>query len=320
MAGYIAQSSPGAVLMPGGRHPAMRELSPTRTVVFLSRSMPESDLLALLRQGAGRKDVVFAFRGWGDGPVTDMFAYVHSLMEKLPPQIRKQPPQIIVLPAAFRAYRIHYAPAVLHRDNDGKWYLLQGAKTLDGAVAAIRARSFGERVSRQYRVSEPDQAGVMREKMRRKDLNAEISAAGQSINRLAEGGMTLPAHREPSYGSHTPYIAAAADIVHPKTGAVLYPKGTRFNPLALDPHGKRALAVIDGRSRWQVAFARHLFKAKPDTLVLYTRLGTLADEGFPAYPLDKAMQGRLKVTGVPTYYRQSGYRFDVFTVRPGDAS
>lgn len=319
IAGYVDKAQPGTMLLPNGQHPAMRELSPTRTVVFLSKSMPEPSLLALLKQGAGRKEVVFAFRGWGNGPVTDMFRYTRSLIEKMPPQVRQNPPQIIVMPAAFRTYRINYVPAVLHRDSDNKWYLLQGAQSLDSAVATIRARRFNERVSQQYRVSEPDQAELMRKKMQQKDLNQQISAAQQSIRKLTDGSITLPVNKDKRIYHYTPYIAAAGNIINPKTRAVLYPKGTRFNPLALDPHGKRSLAVIDGTSRWQIEFARHLLKGKPDTLVLYTRLGRLADAGIPAYPLDKAMEGRLKVTGVPTYYRQNGYRFDVVAVLPGDA-
>ena len=86
--------------------------------------------------------------------------------------------------------------------------------------------------------------------------------------------------------------------------------------LALDPHGQRALVVIDGRSRWQIEFARHLMKKKPDTLVLYTRLGYLRDAGLPASPLDGAMKSRLNVAGVPTYYRQNGLSFDVVALQP----
>lgn len=317
IAGYTGQSGQSTMLLPNGQHPTMRELSPTRTVVFLSRSMPETALIHLLKQGAGRKDVVFAFRGWGDGPVTDMFKYSKTLLGKLPAQARKKPPQVIVMPAAFREYRIHYVPAVLHHDNDNKWYLLQGAQSLDGAIDTIRARRFNERVSRQYRVSEPDQAVVMEQKMKRQDVRPHIHAAQQSARKLLEGTVTLPANTEYRRYNYAPFVASTSDIVNPRDGKVLYPKGTRFNVLALDPQGKRAMAVIDGRSRWQVEFARHLVANKPDTLVLYTKLGYLANAGIPASPLDAAMKGRLKVTGVPTYYRQNGMVFNVVAVREG---
>ena len=124
------------------------QLAQADTVVFVSRAMPEAELLKLLVQGAGRKGTVFLYRGWGSGGADSAFAYAEALMRKLPPAARRNPPQIMVLPAAFRRYRIAYAPAVLHRDG-GKWYLVQGAGTLDKAVAAVKRREFKHRLSRQ---------------------------------------------------------------------------------------------------------------------------------------------------------------------------
>lgn len=319
VAGYAAQSKQGVMILPNGQNPTMREMSPTRTMVFLSRSMPKPSLIALLKQGAGRKDVVFAFRGWGDGPVTDMFAYSRNLVSKLPASMRNNPPQIIVMPSAFREYSISHAPAVLHRDTDEKWYLVQGVRSINDAIGKIRSRSFNRRLSQQYRVTEPDQAEVMRLKMKQKDLKPTLNAAKQGVLNMLKGNLDIPSNREKRRFNYTPYVAASTDIYDPKTGTVLYPKGTRFNVLALDPSGNRTLVVIDGRSSWQVEFAKHLLKMKSDTLVLYTRLGRLDGAGIPANPLDKTMQSRLKVTGVPTYYRQNGYSFDVVAVRPGDA-
>ena len=304
------------MVLPNGQNPTMQELSETKTVVFLSRSIPEPTLLALLKQGAGRKEVVFAFRGWGEGPVTDMFNYSRTLVEKLPPEVRRNPPQIIVMPAAFREYRINYAPAVLHRDSDNQWYLLQGAQSLDGAIGTIKARRFKERVSQQYKVIEPDQAEIMQRKMRQEDMKPHIEAAQKGVRQLMDGSIELPVNTAYRRYQMTPYVPAAADIVNPRDGKVIYPKGTRFNALALDPQGSRALVVIDGRSSWQTRFARELLKRKPDTLVLYTKLGHLENAGVPAYPLDVSMRDRLKVNSVPTYYRQNGYQFDVVAVQP----
>ena len=148
------------------------------------------------------------------------------------------------------------------------------------------------------------------------DMRQHIRSAQQGAQQLLEGGINLPTNTGYRQYRYTPYVAAGADIRHPGNGTVLYPKGTRFNVLALDPHGQRALVVIDGRSRWQIEFARHLMKKKPDTLVLYTRLGYLRDAGLPASPLDGAMKSRLNVAGVPTYYRQNGLSFDVVALQP----
>ena len=53
----------GTRKMAAGQNPTMEELQNTKTVVFLSRAMPEQIVLGLLEQGAGRQDVVFAYRG-----------------------------------------------------------------------------------------------------------------------------------------------------------------------------------------------------------------------------------------------------------------
>lgn len=302
-----------------GQNPTMQELSATRTVIFLSRSIPEHSLLGLLKQGAGRKDVVFAFRGWGEGSVNDMFAYTQSLIKKLPHAMRQNPPQIIVMPQAFKEYRIHYVPAVVHQDTDKKWYLIQGMQSLDTTLGYIRARKFNERLSQQYRVSEPDQAEIMQRQMQGRDMEPHIKAAQQGIQQLIDGSIDLPMNTAYRKFNFAPYVAAGANIINPANGSIVYRKGTRFNVLALDPRGQRALVVIDGRSRWQVEFARYLVKNKPDTVVLYTQLGQLADADMTASPLDNTMKSRLNVSGVPTYYRQNGLNFDVIAIKPGGA-
>ena len=131
--------------LPYGVNPTMAELSGTRTVVFVSRAMPEQILLTLLEQGAGRDDVVFAFRGWGEGGVDKMFAYADGLYKKLSPKARQTPPNIVVQPGSFAAYDIRYAPAVLHRDSNNKWYLVQGALSIDASIGQIKARRFDRR-------------------------------------------------------------------------------------------------------------------------------------------------------------------------------
>ncbi|WP_281785817.1 TrbC family F-type conjugative pilus assembly protein [Uruburuella suis] len=301
--------------LPYGVNPTMAELSGTRTVVFVSRAMPEQILLTLLEQGAGRDDVVFAFRGWGEGGVDKMFAYADGLYKKLSPKARQTPPNIVVQPGAFAAYDIRYAPAVLHRDSNNKWYLVQGALSIDASIGQIKARRFDRRLSQQWKVTEPDQAEVMKKMAEKHDWAAEAKRAAAAVKQEMQGQIALPYATESQRYRHTPFVAAQADIRHPKTGAVLYRKGTRFNVLALDPAGKRAIVVIDGSSKWQLEFARALLKRKPDVVVLYTHLGRLAESGLQAAPLDAGMQRQLQVKAVPSYYSQYNDYFNVFVVK-----
>ncbi|MGN6879502.1 TrbC family F-type conjugative pilus assembly protein [Neisseria sp. P0020.S005] len=309
------QLTAGSRRLPAGQNPTMEELQHTRTVVFLSRSMPEQIVLGLLEQGAGRKDVVFAYRGWGNGSVEEMFDYTDTLYKKLSQRAKKNPPNIIVQPAAFAEYQITYVPALLHQDSNNKWYLVQGVQNINASVNAVKERRFNQRLSQQWRVSEPDQADVMRRQAQKRDWNKEAAQARQDAQAALAGRLNLPAAAERKITHVIPYQMAAFDITDPKTGKVLYPRGTRFNVLALDPAGVRGLVVIDGRNAWQVRFAQAMKKYHPDLVVLYTRLGRLDDAGLNAAPLDDRTRKLLQVKAVPTYYRQNGKHFDVVEVK-----
>lgn len=309
------QLTAGSRRLPAGQNPTMEELQNTRTVVFLSRSMPEQIVLGLLEQGAGRKDVVFAYRGWGNGSVEEMFNYTDTLYKKLSQRAKKNLPNIIVQPAAFAEYRITYVPALVHQDSDNKWYLVQGVQSINASVNAVKERRFNQRLSQQWRVSEPDQADVMRRQAQKRDWNKEVAQARQDAQAALVGRLNLPAAAERKITRLIPYQTAAFDIRDPKTGKVLYPRGTRFNVLALDPAGVRGLVVIDGSNAWQVRFAQAMKKYHPDLVVLYTRLGRLESAGLNAAPLDDRTRKLLQVKAVPTYYRQNGKHFDVVEVK-----
>lgn len=303
-------------VLPPGDNPARHEMESVRTVVFISRSMPETDLLNLFKQGSGRSDIAFAFRGWGDGSMKDIYDYTYGLMRKLPENVRKKPPQIIVHPKSFREYGITHVPAVAHRDTDGKWYLIQGMLTIDATVEKIRRREFNYRLSQQWRVSEPDQAEILRRQVLKHDWKNEGRKAAQAVEKKLEGLINLPTFSESRHFSFMPLVAASYDIRHPATGRVVYPKGTRFNVLALDPKGRHEFVVIDGNARWQIEFARNLGKQRPGLLVFYTKLGGLRTAGIPASPLDPFMQRTMRIVGVPSYYSQNGMNFEVFQIHP----
>jgi len=308
---------PNEMLMPSGQNPAVRQLAEIKTVVFVSRAMPETELLKLLTQGAGRKDTVFLYRGWGNGGADKAFDYAEHLVRRLPEAARRNPPNIMVMPQAFRQYRIGYVPAMLHLDG-GKWYLVQGVPDLATALRAVERKTFNHRLGRQWRVSEPDQAEVMRAAAARFDWRAHARQTVKALNRQMEGSMDLPTATTISNRLFTPYIAADHDIRHPSTGAVVYPKGTRFNVLALDPAGHRSILVIDGRDARQVRYAQRIMRERPQTILFYTRLGGLADVGLPASPLTPPLAGRLNLRTVPTYMQQQGTAWRMVSVPPFD--
>ena len=311
------QLRPGEMLMPSGQNPAMRQLAGVETVVFVSRAMPEAELLKLLAQGAGRKDTVFLYQGWGSGGADTAFDYAEHLVRRLPESARRNPPNIMVMPQAFRLYRISHVPALLHQ-NGGKWYLVQGVPDLAAALGAVERKDFGRRLGRQWRVSEPDQAAVMRAAAERFDWQAHGRRTVQALNRQMAGSMDLPTATEISNRLVAPYATATYDIRHPATGAVVYPKGTRFNVLALDPSGRRSILAVDGRDGRQVRYAQRIMRERPQTVLFYTRLGGLADAGLTASPLTPPLAQRLGIRSVPTYMQQQGDAWRMVSVPPFD--
>lgn len=301
-------------MLPAGQSPAMAELAATRTVVFVSRSMPEHVLLPLLAQGAGRRDTVFLYRGWGEAGVDTVFEYVEALLKKLPAAAQQNPPNIMVLPSAFATYRITHVPAVLHQ-NAGKWYLVQGSLSLDGTLDVIRQRRFDSRLSRQWRVSEPDQAAVMQAMAKKFDWAAEQKRAAEAVKAQMAGSLDLPTASNTSNRLYTPYMTANFDVKSPQ-GRLIYPAGTRYNVLALDPAGTRSLLVINGQDARQIRYAQQIVQQRPQTVVLYTRLGSLAGAGIQASPINAMLAQRLGVSQVPTYLQQQGVDFRVVTIKP----
>ena len=223
----------------------------------------------------------------------------------------------MVLPAAFRRYRIAYAPAVLHRDG-GKWYLVQGASTLDNAVTAVKKREFNRRLSRQWRISEPDQTEIIKAAAARFDWQGAAKQAAQSAAQRLEGVTDLPLAREVSNRLYTPYSVTGFDIRDPQSGRVLYPRGSRFNVLALDPQGNRSLVVVDGRDGRQVRYAQRIVRERPQTVVLYTRLGRLAGAVPSAFPLNPTLIRRLGLRSVPSYLQQQGTEWRIVSAPPAD--
>lgn len=303
-------------MLPEGQNPETASLSQVRTVVFLSRSMPENTTISLLNDGAGKNDTLFIYRGWGRSRgLNEMFAYAEKLHKKLSPSAQKTPPNIMVYPAAFEAYQIQYVPAVLHKDNDEKWYLVQGAISLEGSIRAIQERRFDRRLSQQYAVIEPDQAKVMSEKMKNHDWESEAKQAVEEIQQQTEGVIDLPHVTKSNTTEFIPYEPTTYDVRSPKTGQIIYPKGTQFNLLSIDPSGKRQLLAIDGRNDKQIALAKKMIHKQPEVIILYTKLGAIGKAGFYAMPLNQSIAKRLHIRAVPTLISQRGLKFVVKEIK-----
>lgn len=278
------------------------------TVVFISHAIPENDLMRLLEQGAGRKEILFVLRGFPQGKPQKNNILIKKLAERQA-KAKKPMPNIMVYPQAFRAYNITRVPAVLHKNQDGKWYMAQGGLNIDSAVASIERHQYGITLSRQWAVTEPDQAELIRQKVmeqaaKNKDKWAERSA--QLVQKKIQGEMTLPYAQKTATDTFTPYYTMQYDLIDPQSKKVLIAKGTKLNVLANDTSSQGSFLFVDGRDDWQVQFASEVRKKSPDTYIFYTQKGKLAQ----GIPLDKGLAERLQVSVVPTLLIKKGNQFE----------
>ena len=277
------------------------------TVVFISHSIPENELMRLLEQGAGRKDTLFVLRGFpnGDGKKSKLF---HKLTEKYA-KAKKPIPNIMIYPQAFRAYNITKVPAVLHKNQDGKWYMAQGGLNIDNAVAALERHQYSTVLSRQWQVTEPDQAEFMRQqamKIVEQNKNKWDKRAAQLVQKKIQGEMSLPYAQKTATDTFTPYYTMTHDLIDPKSKKVLIAKGTKLNLLGNDTTSQGSFLFVDGKDDWQVQFADEVRKKSPDTYIFYTQKGRLNN----GIPLDKGLAERLQVSVVPTLLIKKGNQFE----------
>lgn len=298
-------------MLPAGRTPDQQAMidNGVDTVVFISRSMPEQSLMALFNQGAGSRKTVFVMRGWGSADIRDAFKWTDQIRERL----GGREPNILIHPAAFDAYRIDKVPAMVHKDTDGKWYLIQGTTSLEDTVAHIRERRFDQVISRQWPVKENSQIEEDRKGWASVNWQQQESLIAAELKAQIEGKITLPWASESKSYAFKPYFELSFDMRNHE-GRLLLPKGSRINLLAANPGGKTVAVFIDGRDDWQVDFAAGIKDRYPAATVFYTKLGGIEGR-VKAFPLTEEAQNRLQVRVVPSVYVQNGTEFQVRTFR-----
>ncbi|MBO7082201.1 MAG: hypothetical protein J6V99_09240 [Neisseriaceae bacterium] len=286
------------------------EANRAKTVIFISQSIPENDLIRLLDQGSGRDDVLFVYRGFIGGENKNSIDFMKKLAQRYM-KSKKPMPHVMVYPQAFRAYNVGKVPAVLHQNADGNWYMAQGGLNINNAIAAIERHQYKMPLSRQWKVAEPDQAEYMREQTRRIAIQNQEKWDNYNANLVQQkiqGEITLPYAKADKTDLFTPYYTLPEDIIDPKTKKVIAPKGTKINILGNDTDNGGSILIVDGRDVWQVNFANEILKKDADAIIFYTQKGKLPD-GI-ALPLDKGIAERLSVQVVPTLLIKKGNQFE----------
>lgn len=281
-----------------------------RTFVFISRSMPDSALMPLLRYGADNPQIVFVMNGWGSANIDDAFKWSEELNRKF----GGREPTIIIHPKAFETYKISKVPAMVHQDADNKWYLMQGTTTIDATIKEIQARNFARPISQQWPVGEKSQIKVDEDEWKRINWSEVDKAYEKDLREQLEGRLTLPWATENKTYRFKPIYTLEYDMRNEK-GKILLPRGAKINLLAANPKAKTVMLFIDGRDPWQIKFAQGVTSRYPNAIVFYTKLGNIMGQLRPAYPLIEQIKDRMQVNVVPAAYIQDGIEFQVKTFK-----
>lgn len=288
------------------------DLQSIKTVVFISLSMPERTLRALLNQGSGRDDTMFVLRGWSP-------PNMQGVLERLAPMIdkREAPPTVMFHPEAFRLYKVSQVPVVLHKTKAGPWRRTTGEISLDGAIEEIE-RGPKAFVGPTWKVEEPDILEIIEERARKFDWEGTVRQARQRAYDRMFDGIQVPSASVTSNTSFDPSIVVDKDVRDPQ-GRLIVARGTVVNPLDHQPFSAAVIA-IDPYDQKQLVLAQQWINEYPNSIVFVTRNAIHSDGrptwavlGKQTYPLNESYLNRFGIKAVPSLVRQFGKRMMVHT-------
>lgn len=295
--------------------------SPTKTVVFISLSMPDSTLKSLFAAAREREDVLFVVRGWTPPNFTRVLQKVRSLF----PDPTLSDVNVVIDPYPFRVYKVAHVPVFLHQRAGGDWHRLTGEITLDGAIEEIDKGNFNRVVGRTFKVVEPDVVEEFQKRADAYDWEKEKKRLIDKTLANAERGapsVNLPRAERSREFWVDPSITLGSDVVAPD-GRVAAKAGTQINPLAYMAFSKSFVAFDPDDTR-QVAIAKQWVRDNGPATLLATHLPpvekgkpTLAQRmGQPVYSLSSALVERMGLVAVPSLVQQQGLVLHIREERP----
>jgi conjugal transfer pilus assembly protein TraW len=288
-----------------GKNPATEAVLKAKTAVFISMSMPDRELSALLDEGRGRRDVVFFLRGLEGNNGRKTNEHIKAVTD-FKNRLREGQPVVAVLPQAFARWDVTRVPVVMHESVvDHKWYRVDGAISIESATRDIDAGVKSRATGMTWPVSEQDLADVFRDRMQHYDWKAWQGRTAANMKRQMDLGTPLPlAQRDTRYTVDLS-VTFPQDIRDQK-GNLIIAKGTRYNPLAKSGLPGSAIVIIDPADERQIAMARTWMQRYPHGRLLVTHfdeegLSTLVQQtGIKPMMLDKIIVKRFQLQAAPS--------------------
>lgn len=294
---------------------------PTKTVVFVSLSMPEADLKNLFAQGRGRADVLFVLRGWKP----PAFVALAQKVKRLMMDAGGLDINVVIDPYPFRTYNVKQVPVFLHERSGGDWRRVTGAISLDRAIDEIERGNFNKTLGVTYRIAEPD---IVEEIQKRADgfdwekEKAKITARYETNMDGSKPLVTLPRVEVSREFFVDPSITVNEDVIG-SDGKVAVPKGATVNPFSIMNFSKSFIA-FDPSDAKQVLLAQRWTRERGPVMLLATHLPaptkgkpTLAQMmGQSVYPLSPELVERFGIVAVPSFVQQQGLLLRINEQKP----
>ena len=304
-------------------NPAPAVAPPRQLTVFVSRSLPDSELRALFIAAAGRRDVRIVFRGIRPGErLNDAIHDLHALLRGI-----ESPPAVELDPPAFRAAGVTAVPVLLLQERGQTVARVQGTLALDWFEREVAAGRHGDlgTYGPVRDIVEPDLIEELQRRVATLDWNRLRNQAAARYWQRATFVELPPATANRRYSVDLS-VTVGNDITAPD-GRFVARAGDRLDPLQFLPFTQR-LIVFDATRPEQVAMARRLAadNGGKRTVLLATRLDRTAGWesldtleqtlAAPVYLLNAAVRDRFRLERAPAVVEAVDGRLWVREIKP----
>ena len=243
-------------------------------MMFLSKSMPDKDLMASL-EVAAKFSMPVSFIGLlkGSGTITNTAKKLRGLAQQAGMSEDREP-QVLLNPIAFEKYAITVVPTIIRDMGDGTFHRLEGSINVNYFLDAVAQQEGADRLNQRvgpiWQIEEISLVDEMKKRMEAIDWEAKKTAAVQRFwgnQRM----YSLPPASKNEQWKIDPTVRVVKDMVDPK-GNVLAKAGTVINPLA-QAYAPLRMIVINPQSQQELEWAKsyreaHVFLGQ--TMVLAT--------------------------------------------------
>lgn len=279
--------------------------------LFASRSMPELELVEMMREASGNPKAVVVFRGiYPNENFKEAFSDIQRIIDKAR---LDAPPKVEIDPVKFRTFRVLEAPEIVYAKGDEAIIRARGTFSIDWLMQELefngRRGDIGS-YGTVNMITEVDLVEMMKERLAKIDLEKKKTEVISNYWK-EKSFLSITKATENSKRKVEPTLVVSQNILS-SDGSVVAKAGDRINPLFLMPFTYK-LIIFDANDEEQVQFVENkLDEFSENQLVQliatninsedgWKHLNSLDNKlGYPVYILNKEVQQRFGIGRVPS--------------------